>query len=113
MDGSDPHVHVDVKVIHGEAAARNVLASAFGLAGDMPTAVTTGCGLRVPYAMTSPLPGSVTCLACRDHARDHCQRMADQILRLVAIPGSQVSPGQAARAAAKYRDLASRFSAQA
>jgi hypothetical protein len=112
-DGNDPHVHVDVTVIHGAAAARNILASTFGLVGNLPTAVTTGCGLRVPYAMTSPRPESVTCLACRQYARDHCLRLADQAVRLADIPGSQVSPDHAARAAARYRDLATRFSGQA
>jgi hypothetical protein len=109
-DGADPHVHVDVNVIHGEAATRNMLASTFGLAGDLPTVVMTGCGLRVPYAMTSPRPESVTCLACRQYGHDHCLRLADQAGRPAAIPGSQVSPGQAVQAAARYRDLARRFS---
>jgi hypothetical protein len=112
MDSSDPHVHVDVSVTHGEAAARNVLASAFGLAGDLPAVVTTGCGLRVAYAMTSPRPESVTCLACRQYAGEHCLRLAAQVERLAASGGSQVSPGQAAQAAARYRDLAKRFSGQ-
>jgi hypothetical protein len=112
-DRNDVQVHVDVNVTHGEAAVRNMLASTFGLVGDLPTAVTTGCGLRVLYAMTSPRPESVTCLACRQYARDHCLRLADQTVRLAVIPGSQVSPDQAARAPARYRDLATRFSGQA
>lgn len=112
VDGGDLHVHVDVNVIHGEATVRNVLASTFGLVGDLPTAVTTGCGRRVPYAMTSPRPESVTCLACRQYARDHCLRLADQTMRLAATLESQMSPGQPARTAAKYRDLATRFAGQ-
>jgi len=105
VDGGDLHVHVDVNVIHGEATVRNVLASTFGLVGDLPAAITTGCGRRVPYAMTSPRPESVTCLACRQYARDHCLRLADQAMRLAVTLESQMSPGQAARTAAKYRDL--------
>jgi hypothetical protein len=38
---------------------------------------------------------------------------SDPHVRLAAIPGSQVTPDQAAKAAAKYRDLAARFSGQA
>ncbi|MGP4091319.1 hypothetical protein [Streptomyces sp. KR55] len=64
MGGFDPHVHVESKVVQGDAAVRNLMASTFGLAGDLPSHVTTGCGLRVPYAMTSPRPDRVTCLAC-------------------------------------------------
>lgn len=111
-DGSDPHVHVGLDVVHGEAATRNMLASSFGLAGDLPAAVPTGCGLRVPYAMTSPRPENVTCLACRQYARDQCLRLADQTVRLAATPGSPVTPAQAAQSAAKYRDLATKFASQ-
>ena len=59
--------------------------------------------------------GSTTYLSvpCRQYARDHCLRLAEQAVRLAAIPGSQVSPDQAARAAARYRNLATRFSGQA
>lgn len=89
IDDGTPYVHVDVEVIHGEAAARNVLASAFGLAGDLPAVVTTGCGLRVPYAMTSPRLESVTYLACRHYARDLCRRLAER--RTGALPGTRIS----------------------
>lgn len=36
MDGHNPHIHVESKVVRGEAAVRNMLASTFGLAGDLP-----------------------------------------------------------------------------
>jgi hypothetical protein len=49
---ADPHIHVDVK-FRGDVVVRDVLASTFGLAADLPATVTTGCDLRVPPAMTS------------------------------------------------------------
>ncbi|WP_067450242.1 hypothetical protein [Actinomadura macra] len=106
----DPHIHVEAKVIHRDAAVRDLMASTFGLAGDLPSQVTAGCGLRVPYAMTSPSPGSVTCLACREHARREHLRFAEQVERLSRMPGSVVGFDQAKLAADKHRDLAERFS---
>ncbi|EDY56976.1 MULTISPECIES: hypothetical protein [Streptomyces] len=48
MGENDPHVHVEVKVVRGQGAVRTMLTAAFGLAGDLPSTVTTGCGLRGP-----------------------------------------------------------------
>ncbi|MFD7406913.1 hypothetical protein ACFV7R_30505 [Streptomyces sp. NPDC059866] len=110
MGGFDPHVHVESKVVQGDAAVRNLMASTFGLAGDLPGHVTTGCGLRVPYAMTSPRPDRVTCLACREHARLEHLRFAENVERLGRMPGSAISPAQARTAADRHRDLAERFS---
>ncbi|NYI04373.1 hypothetical protein [Allostreptomyces psammosilenae] len=110
MDGNDPHIHVDSKVLQSDAAVRNVLASTFGLVGDLPSHVTTGCGLRAPYAMTSPRPDRVTCLPCREHARREHLRFAEQVERLSGMPGSTVSPAQGKLAADRHRDLARRFS---
>jgi len=110
MGGNDPHIHVESTVIHADAAVRNMLASTFGLAGDLPSVVTTGCGLRVPYAMTSPRPDSVTCLACRKHARLVHMRYAERVERLGRMPGSTVSTAQVKQAADRHRDLAKRFS---
>lgn len=110
MSGNDPHIHVESKVVHGDAAVRDVMASTFGLAGDLPSLMTTGCGLRVPYAMTSTRPDRVTCLACRDHARREHLRFAEEVERLSRMPGSAVSPAQGRLAADRHRDLARRFS---
>jgi hypothetical protein len=110
MGGDDPHIHVEAKVIHGDAAVRNMLASTFGLAGDLPSLVTSGCGERVPYAMTSPRPENVTCLACREHAQREHLRLAEQVERLGSMPGSAISIDQAKLAAGRHRDLAKRFS---
>ncbi|MET9785703.1 hypothetical protein [Streptomyces canus] len=110
MSEDDPHIHVEVKVVRGEAAVRNMLAATFGLAGDLPSVVATGCGLRVPYAMTSPRPDHVTCLPCREHARSEHLRFADEIERLGRLPGSSVTPVEAQQAAARHRALAEGFS---
>ncbi|UNO38662.1 hypothetical protein [Streptomyces sp. MST-110588] len=110
MGGNDPHIHVQSKVVHDDAAARNVLASTFGLAGDLPSLVTTGCGLRVPYAMTSPRPDRVTCRACREHARREHLRFSEEVERLSRMTGSTISLAQGKLAADRHRDLAQRFS---
>ncbi|QKV96976.1 hypothetical protein HUT19_39150 [Streptomyces sp. NA02950] len=110
MSGNDPHIHVEVNVFHVDAAVRNLMASTFGLAGDLPRVVTTGCGVRVPYAMTSPHPESVTCLACREHARRQHLRFAEEVQRLSRMPGTNISGAEADRAAEGHRDLAKRFS---
>ncbi|MEU2792826.1 hypothetical protein [Streptomyces sp. NPDC007100] len=110
MGGNDPHIHVGTNVTHGEAAARNILAATFGLAGDLPSHVTTGCGLRVPYAMSSPRPDRVTCLACREYARNEHLRLAETAERLSRMPGSTVSSAQGKRAADWHRALAREFS---
>lgn len=109
MGGSDPHIHVESKVGHDDAAVRNVLASTFGLVGDLPSLVTTGCGVRVPYAMASPRPDKVTCLACREHALREHLRLAEWVERLGSMPGSTVSPVQARQAADRHRELAEKF----
>ncbi|WP_258318829.1 hypothetical protein [Streptomyces griseorubiginosus] len=108
--GDDPHIHVEVKVVRGEAAVRTMLAATFGIAGDLPSLVGTGYGLKVPYAMTSPRPDRVTCLACREHARAQHLRFADEIERIGTLPGSPVTSAEARRAAGRHRTLAERFS---
>ncbi|WP_405543345.1 hypothetical protein OG478_17715 [Streptomyces phaeochromogenes] len=110
VHGHDPHIHVEAKVGRGDAAVRDVLASTFGLAGDLPSVVDTGCGLRVPYAMTSPRPDRVTCLACREYAAREHLRLAEMVERLGLMPGSTISGTEAKQAAERHRDLAKRFS---
>ncbi|WP_171114087.1 MULTISPECIES: hypothetical protein [Streptomyces] len=111
MGGDDPHIHVESKVVQGGAAVGvcNVLASTFDLVGDLPSLVTAGCGVRVPYAMTSPRPDRVTCLACREHARLEHLRFAEQVERLSRMPGSVIGPAEAKLAVERHRDLAERF----
>ncbi|MFW5418744.1 hypothetical protein J0910_19200 [Nocardiopsis sp. CNT-189] len=109
MDG-DPHIHVQAKVMQDDAAVRSMLASSFGLAGDLPSHVATGCGLQAPRAMTSSEPNRVTCLPCREHAQAEHLRLAEQVERLSRMPGSIIGPAQAELAAERHRDLARRFS---
>lgn len=54
MGETDPHIHVEEKVVQAGAAYRNTIASTLGRVPDAPSVVTTGCARRVPYAMTSP-----------------------------------------------------------
>ncbi|GII02137.1 hypothetical protein [Planobispora takensis] len=112
MSETDPHIHVEQKVMRAGAAYRNLIVSMVGRAPDAPSVVTTGCGLRVPYAMTSPRPESVTCLTCREHAHREHLRYAEQVERLSRMPGAPVTGAQAAEAAQWARDLAQRFSAR-
>lgn len=111
MGGSDPHIHVVSRTGRDDAAVRNMLAATFGLAGDLPSSVPAGCGVRVPYAMTSSHPDKVTCLACREHARREHLRLAEWVGRLGGMPGSAVSPVQAKQAADRHRELAEKFAA--
>lgn len=107
----DPHIHVEAGKLRSRAAERNLLASVFGLVGDLPAEVTTACGTRVPFVMTSAEPGAVTCLPCRAHAAERHRRFADQVAELGPGPGSPFSGMDAARAAIAHRDLARRFDA--
>ncbi|MEV6342585.1 hypothetical protein [Actinoplanes sp. NPDC051851] len=91
------------------AAVRNLTASVFGLVGELPTEVTAGCGKRVPYAMTSTRPESVTCLACREHAHTQHLRFAEQIVTMGPTPGITIPATDIARAAAEHRAIARRF----
>ena len=111
MSGTDPHIHVEAKVLESGPAVRNLVSSMLGRVTDAPGVVTTGCGLRVPYAMTSPRPESVTCLACREHAHVEYLRFADQVERLDRGPmsGVNITDDQTAEAVARLRDLAKRF----
>ena len=107
---NDPHIHVDVKLFR-DTAARKMLASTFGLVADLPTQVTTGCGERVPLAMTSPRPGSVTCLACREHAARWHTRAAEEAeeMRRLTSFAHAVPTEQFTAAAREHRALAQRF----
>ena len=68
----DPHVHVEKTPMpgFGHMAIRTLITDAVGLVPDLPKTVGTGCGVRRPLAMTSTRPEAITCLACRDWARE-------------------------------------------
>lgn len=109
MSEPDPHIHVDVR-LHADAAVRDMMTATFGLAGDLPSRATTGCGLEVPYAMTSTRPENVTCLACREHAHRRYVELAAYVERLGRTPGMSVDISErVAGARAEYRDIARRF----
>jgi hypothetical protein len=110
MSETDLHIHVQQKVMEAGAGFRNAIASMFGAVPDAPSVVTTGCGLQVPYAMTSPHPESVTCLACREHAHREHLRFAEQVERMSRWPGAPVTGDDAAKAVQWARDMAKRFS---
>jgi hypothetical protein len=109
MTDSDPHIHVE-QHLGVDAARRDVVASLFGLVGDLPSRVTTGCRITVGRAMTSPLPECVTCLACREHARRQHLRHAEQIENLSGATGISFSTAQAQLAAKQHREMAEKFS---
>ncbi|GAB2809504.1 hypothetical protein [Streptomyces daliensis] len=111
MSEGDPHIHVERKVVRAGPDVRNLIGSTLGRVPDAPSVVTTGCGRQVPYAMTSALPESVTCLACREHAHREYLRFADQVERLSRLPGTPLTGTDAATAVTRLRDLAHRFSA--
>ncbi|MFF5113600.1 hypothetical protein [Streptosporangium sp. NPDC000509] len=110
MSETGPHIHVDQKVMQASAGGRNAMVLTLGLVPDSPSVVTTGCGIQVPYVMTSPRPESVTCLACREHAHREHLRWAEQVERLSRWSGAPFTGDQAAEAAKWARDLAKRFS---
>lgn len=112
MSETGSHIHVAQNALETGPTARNLVVSMLGRATDAPSVVTTGCGVQVPYAMTSPRPESVTCLPCREHAQREYLRLAEQIDRLGQagpMPGMNLTGDQLAGAAERLRDLATRF----
>ncbi|EOD66633.1 hypothetical protein [Amycolatopsis vancoresmycina] len=114
MSEADPHIHVERNVVEAGPGVRNLISSMLGRTTDAPDVVTTGCGIRVPYAMTSVRPESVTCLACREHAHREYLRFAGQIERLGQgpMPGVNITGAELAEAAGRLRDLARRFAGE-
>ncbi|WP_430786211.1 hypothetical protein [Actinoplanes sp. G11-F43] len=96
---ADPHIHVEAGALRSRAAERNMVASLFGLAATLPPEVSTPCGLRVPFAMTSGSPDRVTCLPCREYAAAQYRILADQVVDLGLDP----------QVATAHRETARRF----
>ncbi|RDI63940.1 hypothetical protein [Nocardia pseudobrasiliensis] len=111
MSEADPHIHVEQHIVRTGADARNAMVSMLGFAPDLPSVVTTGCRVRVPFAMTSLHPEKVTCLPCREFAQREYLRLADQITLASRMPGVNITAAQAAEAAAGLRDIGGRFGA--
>lgn len=113
MGETDPHIHVEQRVLRGGPDVRNLMSSVLGRVPDSPSVITTGCGLDVPYAMTSPRPENVTCLLCREYASREYGALAEQFERLGSLPDMRITAGEMVSAAEKLRDLANRFSGRA
>lgn len=116
----DPHVHVEKTQVPGVpgvgyAVMRDLIADALGLATDLPKTVPTGCGRRRPAAMTSTVPETVTCLACREHARAERISAAEACESLAADPELAARAGAAPEALAaqalEHREFAARLAA--
>ena len=115
----DPHIHAEKTVLpgFGNAAMRELIAGATGLACDLPKTVGTGCGRRRPFAMTSTIPEHITCLACREWAaqqHDEAAQSAEMLVELVQAGDptwvtAKTSPEQMRDQARKDRDLAARY----
>ncbi|MCK9926501.1 hypothetical protein MXD62_04850 [Frankia sp. Mgl5] len=106
----DPHVHVEWSVPDTSAHVRAVTTSVFGLVGDSPRTVRAGCGAQVPYASTSPQPERVTCLPCREHARERHLVYAVSIEQSAGLLGTGPDDVQTVLAAARrLREIADRF----
>ena len=99
-----PHVHI-ASDLNLDGAVRNLV----GVAGDLPSTVTTGCGLRVPRGKTSRSPDGVTCRACRQDAHQPYLAYADQIERLDQLPGMNITAAQIRSAAGRSREIAREF----
>jgi hypothetical protein len=87
MGEDDPHIHVGAN-LNADAMSRNMIASTFGLVGDLPGIVTTGCGLR---------------------ARRLHLSYAKQLDGVGGMPGIDVSREHARQAAQTHRELAEKF----
>ncbi len=115
----DPHIHVEKITVpgFGHVAIRALITQATGLVPDLPKTVSTGCGRRRPLAMTSTRPESITCLACRDHARTEyltwagIARVAAELAEAEprAAIAAKTTPGDLRAEERTYRELAARF----
>ncbi|MVA74664.1 hypothetical protein GC722_01245 [Auraticoccus sp. F435] len=104
----DLHTHV-ASDLGLDGPVRTMVASGFGLVGSLPHVVGTGCGLQVPRVDTARRPEDVTCLPCRQYARQRYLEHAQAIDRLVGVSGTGTDPEQLRQAADAARDLARRF----
>ena len=105
---NDPHTHVAAD-LNLDGAVRNMVSSTFGMAADLPSVVTTGCGSRVSRGNTSRLPEKVTCLACRQYAHGQFLHYAELIEGLSQLPGTNITPADIRQAAQTSREIAERY----
>jgi hypothetical protein len=117
----DPHIHAEKTPMpgFGHAAIRAIITEAIGMAPSLPKTVGTGCGARRPLAMTSTVPEKVTCLACRDWAREEYLTWAGMAHAAAELAEAEPRSAIAAKATPDdlraeertYRQLAARFEA--
>jgi hypothetical protein len=106
----DPHVHAR-SALTDPGRIRAALTRALGRAPTLPATVTTACRQRRPLAMTSVLPERVTCLACRESAREAHLRAARALEALTSLPTTSAEHvEETRRRALEHRDLARRLS---
>jgi hypothetical protein len=115
----DPYIHVEKITVpgFGHVAIRALITQATGLVPDLPKTVSTGCGRRRPLAMTSTRPESITCLACRDHAREQYLMWAGMASAAAGLAeaepraaiAAKATPGELRTEERAYRELAARF----
>ena len=119
MTARDIHIHAEKTPMpgFGHAATRDLIVRATGLVPDLPKTVGTGCGVRRPLAMTSTVPERITCLACRDWAREEYLAwagMAHAAAELAeaeprAAIAAKATPAELRAGERTYRSLAARF----
>jgi hypothetical protein len=115
----DPHVHAEKTPMpgFGHAATRTLIIQATGLVPDLPKTVGTGCGVRRPLAMTSTTPEAITCLPCRDWAREQYLTWAAMACAAAELAQAEARASVAAKTTPAelraeeraYRELAARF----
>jgi hypothetical protein len=115
----DPHIHAEKVPMpgFGHAAVRELITEAIGLVPDLPKTVGTGCRLRRPIAMTTTRPEAITCLACRDWAREHYVKWAGMASAAAEIAeaepraaiAAKTTPADLRSEERTYRELAARF----
>jgi hypothetical protein len=106
----DPHVHVEHAGDLGFTTQRRVIVAALGVAPSAPRTVRTGCDRRRPLAMTSTVPESVTCLACRQFAAGCHREWAELGRAALSLPDSAtIDRRELAASVARHDDLAARF----
>lgn len=113
----DPYIHVENTIMpeFGNAEMRNMIASVTGLAPDLPKTVGTGCNRRRSWSQISKVPERVTCLACREYARQQLIEHAEMADALLALADAELylrgktTPEEVAEEARRDRALAARY----
>jgi hypothetical protein len=115
----DPYVHAEKTPApgFGHAAMRSIITEAIGLVPDLPKTVGAGCGRRRPPTSTSTRPESITCLPCREWAREQYLMWAGlahaaaevAVAEPRAAIAAKTTPADLLDEERRYRALAARF----